>query len=380
MTKTDDHNQKPLNVLHIITGLRFGGAEKLLYLTCKYLQRGYESRVKIVYFDPYAPMKKLFDEAGLMTELIPINLLIIPRLIRLIAEGNYQIIHTHLIHADIIGRTAAICTRLFHKYQIFTTVHDVGLFRWYPRFFFRIVRCIDRMQSCPRYSHVIAISQSVREILILNEHIKSHKIEVLYNAVEIPETLTRKNETGVKIRCLYIGRLVKEKNLPCLLEAMLLLREEPVELTIVGEGTEEESLKALAGTLGISGSVQFVPATLETGQYYSSHDVFILPSSLEGLGIVILEAFGFGLPVIGSNVHGIRELLAENRGLLFDVNDARGLATQIETLVTNPQLRIEYGRRGHDYVIKNHDICVYVRRLHDIYHLALVANGKQILQ
>jgi len=228
--------------------------------------------------------------------------------------------------------------------------------------------------------HIIAISDSVKEMLVQRQHYKPSKIKVLYNAIEISDTPERKEVIESSIRCLYIGRLVKEKNLPCLLEAMLLLREEPVELTIVGEGTEEESLKALAGTLGISGSVQFVPATLETGQYYSSHDVFILPSSLEGLGIVILEAFGFGLPVIGSNVHGIRELLAENRGLLFDVNDARGLATQIETLVTNPQLRIEYGRRGHDYVIKNHDICVYVRRLHDIYHLALVANGKQILQ
>jgi glycosyltransferase involved in cell wall biosynthesis len=318
-------------------------------------------------------MKKLFIEQSINTELVKLNIFTIPKLIKIILKERCQVVHTHLIHADILGRIAAIIALILNKHVIFTTVHDVHWFRWEKGFFYRIVRFGDFIQTLPKACHIIAISESVKDLLVQKQHYRPKKIEVLYNAIEITEGQKRIIADISSIKCLYLGRLVKEKNLSCLLRALSLLKNEPVSLTIVGEGEEESKLKSQIQELGIQGKVDFVSATLEPEKFYQSHDVFILPSSHEGLGIVILEAFHHRLPVIGSNVHGIRELLAEERGLLFEDNDEMVLAAHISTLLYKPELRSEYGQRGYEYVKINHDIREYVHRLHSLYHIALTA-------
>ncbi|HNW59345.1 MAG TPA: glycosyltransferase [bacterium] len=366
-----------LSILYVITGLRLGGAEKLLLLTSKHLQATYSCRIKIVYFDPYAPMKKLFDDADITTVQMNRNLLTIPRLIKIILKEQFQVIHTHLIHADIFGRTAAILALPFHKHVIFTTVHDVHWFRWAKGVRFSVIRWIDLLQTIPSATHIIAISEAVKELLIHKQLFKPEKIEVLYNAIEISDVKGKKMTAGPSMRCLYLGRLVREKNIPCLLRAISRLRDISISLTIVGEGEEEARLRDLAEQLAISEKVNFVGATLEPEKYYQEHDIFILPSTYEGLGIVVLEAFRNRLPVIAANVHGISELLADNRGILFENDNAEELAECIRTLLDNPALRQEYGQRGYDYVKQHHDIREYVRLLNYFYSKALTANEQE---
>lgn len=373
MTKPKDSISDRLNILFIITGLRFGGAERLLLLTCKYLRAQYECTIKVVYFDPYAPMKKLFDEENIHTELVSRNLLTIPRLALNIFKQRYHVIHTHLIHADLYGRAAAILALPLHKHVIFTTVHDVHWFRWQKSIYYLLVRWIDLLLILPKACHVIAISNSVKELLLKSQHYQAAKISVLYNAIEINDTKKLKHYDGSFVKCLYLGRLVKEKNLFCLIDAMNLIRDDNVTLSIVGEGEEEADLRHKVQELKMMDKITFYGATKEPERYYQDHDIFILPSSHEGLGIVILEAFGHQLPVIGSNVHGIQELLSEQRGILFEDNNPNELADHIKTLSQNAELRSMYGQRGYDYVKQNHDIRQYVRQLNTLYYKALTS-------
>ncbi len=365
-----------MKILYIITGLRFGGAEKLLYLTCKQLREKYGAEIRVIYFDPYAPMRSLFAGLPVQTILLRRNPALLPRLLLHIRRERYNVVHTHLIHADIYGRLAALLAGPSASPAVFSTVHDLDWFRWQKGLYFYLVRKIDYWLSLPQRSHVIAISQSVRNLLIEKQNYSAQKIVLLYNAIEVATDVAPKPSQPQVIRCLYLGRLVKKKNIPCLIHALALLRAPNLLLTIVGEGEEEAALKQLVKDLNLTSLIHVHPTTLEVAPYYQQSDIFILPSSYEGLGIVILEAFSHRLPVIGSNVHGITELLADDRGLLFDNGDPVDLAERIKTLLQNPEKRTYYGNRGYEYVQRHHDIQHYVAKLVDLYAEAKADRAK----
>lgn len=362
-----------MRILYIITGLRHGGAEKLLYLTCKYLGRMPEILVDVIYFDPYAPMLPLFTQLDIKPHLIKHNIMLIPRLMQSIHKGKYTIIHTHLIHADIEGRLAAFLASSPKKTAIFTTAHGTEWFRWRPDLYCKTVRLVDRWLSRPQRSHVIAISQSVREVLIKNQRISQDKIHLLYNAIELlaPALVQKKNLNNSILRLLFVGRLSAEKNIPCLLRALYLVRDLPISLTVVGEGKMKNILQNMIVSLNLKSRVELPGATLDTHEYYDNHDVLILPSSSEGLGIVILEAFNHGMPVIGSDVDGIKELLNDGRGLLFANDDHEQLAEKIKLLYHDRELRTRLGQYGLTYVRKNHDVQEYVIKLVSLYQDAV---------
>ena len=162
--------------VHIITGLRYGGAEKLLYLTCTYLQ-SYDVDIKVVYFDPVAPMKPYFEKLGIPCSNIKRSFCGFWSLVMFLRREQFDVIHTHLIHADLIGRSAALISGK-HR-QVFTTVHGTEWFRRENKLVPRLVRWLDRSLSRPQKHAVIAISKSVRNLLIRKEKIDSKKITLL---------------------------------------------------------------------------------------------------------------------------------------------------------------------------------------------------------
>ncbi len=358
-----------MKIAYLITGLRYGGAEKLLYVTCKHLLKLGKASVVVVYFDPYAPMQPLFDGIGVETRCIKRNLFTMFRLAKLIRERDIDVVHTHLIHADIYGRIAALLPFQKKDLKIFSTAHGTEWFRWRKSIYCAMVRRLDRWLSLPENSHIIAISASVRDMLIMNEGIAADKITLLYNAVEVPDALPPclPREAHVPFRILYVGRLAPEKNIPCLLRAVARLRDIPVTLTIVGEGKMADALADEIIKRDLTHRVELVGASLTPEVFYASHDLFVLPSLHEGLGIVILEAFCHGLPVIGSRVDGIVELLDQDRGLLFDPDDDAQLASHIWMLSRDAEMYQILRQRGFEYVSTTHGIGNYVQALMQIY-------------
>jgi glycosyltransferase involved in cell wall biosynthesis len=144
-------------------------------------------------------------------------------------------------------------------------------------------------------------------------------------------------------RILFVGRLVERKGVIYLIWAMRILKERGIraELRIVGEGPLMESLKNSAKDLD---SVKFLGklSTEELMEEYKRADIFVLPSIVdsrgdtEGLGVVLLEALSFGLPVIASNVGGIPDIVEDGKtGLLVPEKDPVAIADAIEKLLSN---------------------------------------------
>jgi phosphatidylinositol alpha 1,6-mannosyltransferase len=134
---------------------------------------------------------------------------------------------------------------------------------------------------------------------------------------------------------LYVGRLGREKNLRYLVRAMQLLarRGSRFKLVIVGAGAMRDELAASLPNAHFTGCVQGV----ELSRWYASADVFVFPSQLETFGNVVLEAFASGLPVVGVDSGGVRELVTAGvNGLLAPPSVPEAFAAAVQSLIDEP--------------------------------------------
>ena len=169
-------------------------------------------------------------------------------------------------------------------------------------------------------------------------------------------------------KLLYVGRLSPEKNISTLIHALKMVKNRNTTLTLVGDGEERETLETLVLQLGLKNRVTFLKGRFDVNAVYQKHDALVLPSRHEGLGIVILEAFSHNMPVIGSNVEGVAELLSDGRGILFECGNSDDLAKKITELQADKNKQRLLAKRGYDYVSKNHNIENYAAQLFKLYN------------
>lgn len=159
---------------------------------------------------------------------------------------------------------------------------------------------------------------------------------------------------------LSVGYLIERKGFEYLIRAipMVLKEHENVRLTIVGSGPLESYLKALIYELGLSDYVEIIKNVSDEKllTIYNSADLFVLPSivdsqgNTEGLGVVLLEAMACGLPVIGSDVGGISDIIQDGEtGILVPEKDVLRLSEMILNLIEN-NLRQKLADSGYELV------------------------------
>jgi glycogen synthase len=143
-------------------------------------------------------------------------------------------------------------------------------------------------------------------------------------------------------RCLAVARLVERKGLGELIRAFALLPRGQFELEIVGEGPDRELLRNLTQQLGVASEIHFSGSLSRAAvaERYRAADLFTLPSSAEAFGNVFAEALASGLPIVGSTVGGIPELVEHGvNGLLIDPGQPLALSRAIHYLAQDPELR-----------------------------------------
>jgi glycosyltransferase involved in cell wall biosynthesis len=150
------------------------------------------------------------------------------------------------------------------------------------------------------------------------------------------------------------GRLVEVKDHQTLISAFARLRQvRPARLLIFGEGPLEAALRAHAEALGIGAQVCFAGYVADPAACYADADLFVLSSTSEGFGNVLVEAMAAGVPVVSTDApHGPREILADGRfGALVPVGDAEALAAAMAAMLDRPTPADELGRRAADFAI-----------------------------
>jgi len=196
-----------------------------------------------------------------------------------------------------------------------------------------------------RRARLLAVSPSSRDDLV-RRGLRDQEIGLVYNGIT-PPTLPPTPMAHRPLRVAYLGRLEPYKRVDQLLRAVssLVHRFAHLELLVVGRGSEQPRLAALAHELGIGARCHFagfVPDT-ERDRLLASARVCVCPSVKEGWGITVVEANALGVPVVATDAPGLRDAVRHGEtGLLVPDaeprNFARGLAGAIETLLSNDEL------------------------------------------
>jgi len=345
-----------MNILYITNHLNIGGITSYV-LT---LGTGLRNRGHNIYVaSSGGVMFSKFIEEGMIFIPIPIKTKkeISPKIIMseftlsaAIQRFNIDLIHSHSRTTQVLAQLLARKTGLPHVY----TCHG---------FFKR--RILRRLFPCWG-DKIIAISQQVKEHLVQDFKVDEKKIVVIHNGIDVNKflfqpaglALEARKKLGLKGGPVVgiVARLSEVKGHKYLIQAMKdVLREIPdAQLLICGDGKEKEGLVKLVNHLGIDRSVNFSGQARGTKEILSAMDVFVMPSLKEGLGLALMEAMAAGLPVIGSDIGGIKTLIHDGtNGLLVRPAGVEELSRAIITLLKDHDKANLFGKKAQDFIREN---------------------------
>jgi glycosyltransferase involved in cell wall biosynthesis len=175
----------------------------------------------------------------------------------------------------------------------------------------------------------------------------------------------------------YAGRLVREKRVDYLLKIWDAIRAKyfDAHLLILGDGSEESRLKEMSAQLR-QGGVQFAGRVDDAGSYFQAADIFVLPSSTEGLSNSMLEAMSCGLPVLATKVGGAPDVIEQNiHGCLIPPDDIDSLQWGLESLLADQSLRLSLGAAARKRILSDFSLDSIAGRLSALYYRLLESSA-----
>jgi L-malate glycosyltransferase len=342
-----------MKVLHLIGGGDVGGAKTAVLSLVKELGRHID--VKIISFR-YGIFAEEAQAMGIHIEVIKTGNLIsdVKRVLAIIREENYDILHSHGAKANMI---AAIVKHITDCPTV-TTVHSD----------YRL----DYLQSVPKMlsygiintlalrhlDYQIGVSENYKKMLV-ERKFSPQNLFTVYNGIDfsIPaqnysrKAFSEKYNVDLRDDDIVVGILARfdpVKGLPILLQAAreVLNAHPSAKFIIGGEGKDRKALERKAAELGITGQVYFPGWISDSNEFMSIIDINVLTSLSESFPYVILEGTKFRKATVSSRVGGVSDLIENDvNGFLFNVGDFRMLARHLSTLIENPALRLEMGEK-----------------------------------
>lgn len=277
---------------------------------------------------------------------------------RIRADG-IDVVQTHLPRANFLGLLLA----LRRVCNVVATVHNNEEFHYGDTASpFRVrIRKEAYRQVLRRCQATVAVSEGVRQSLIHQLQLSPVQAECLVtvtNGVEIPQPLTGPEKQLVRQKydvapevplVVTAGRLTEQKNFASLIAAAAELRAQGIvcRIIIAGEGPLRQELERQIRESQVSDLVRLPGNVIEMRELMLSADLFVLPSLWEGLPLVLLEAMACGLPVVGSRIKGVTEVVVDGRsGSLVEPGDFQDLATAMIRLLHSSEERTRLTSEG----------------------------------
>ncbi len=259
---------------------------------------------------------------------------------KLIETEDIDIIHGHYLFP---AGAAAVEAGKEHGIRTYVTAHGSDMFELYKNQSF--MRSTIR-KVLEQADGVFAVSNALRHEIIATGVVGiANKTRLSWNSVDINKFSNRPNDSfrmehrlTDKPIVLFVGNLIKRKNVESLLEAKKIANSD-YYLVVVGDGPLFKNLRKKVKDENIR-DVIFTGARDDVEDIIPSCDVLILPSFSESFGLVLIEALACGKPVIGSDVGGITEIINDDVGLLVDPTKISSIALAIDRLVNDENLRL----------------------------------------
>ena len=212
---------------------------------------------------------------------------------------------------------------------------------------------------------VIAASQFVINKLKASGLFEDVKTMKLSNAIELSDEMVEKNYETIDI--LYVGGLSRHKGIHILIDAFKELNYKNVRLHIVGKGADEDKFKKNSMS-----DQRIIFHGFKTGEelinFYRRMNVTVVPSIwYEPFGLIIIESFKYGTPVIGSRVGGIPEIIKDGyNGFLFEAGNVDELKSVLENMIKNPS-ELKRLESGAFESVKRYGMDKHIRKLEELY-------------
>jgi glycosyltransferase involved in cell wall biosynthesis len=371
MKKGGSHSG-PLKVLQLIASLPVGGAEDLVAAMVAGLDPTL-FQVQAATIGPAGVVGQELTRAGHPVVSLGLDLKrtpfwrIVAKVRALLKDARPDILHTHLYHPNLYGRLASLGMGIC---GVVASVHNS-----YTRV--KLHRCLWNFLLSAITDKVLVSSPQVWQDVHTWDRVPAQKLEVfpygikvndLDNAVDPAHV---RAELGVKGFVLgLVGRLEEQKGQRYLLAAVPNLSREIPNLTVllVGEGREQEALRRQAEELGIAPLVHFLGTRRDLPRLFRAMDVFVQPSLWEGLPLTLLMAMGARLPVVGTRVSGVTEIIEDGKnGRLADPGDSQAITAAILELYRRPELRSRMGAAARQTIVTKYSQEAMLRRLEGLY-------------
>lgn len=367
---------KKINLLHLVETLGMGGAEMMLLHYTRAL--GTEFYQHYVYcFGRDGPIRKKIENLHIPVRMgprqasikRPINfgvslLALVKDLLRFIRKHRIQIIQSHLGHANQLG----VAVGKLAQVPTFPTAHNTKFLDRRSNFDPRVhlIKAVDAVVYRIA-DQVVAVSQEVKEIIQEMYGLSDYKIVVVKNGIifgnSFIEPADLKREFHARpdtLKLIAVGRLTYQKALEVLVRAVAELVKRGLEdllVLIVGDGEERLRLEDLILNLGVGRYVRLLGIRHDVMGLMKASDLFVLPSRYEGLSIAMIEAMACGLPIIASDVPGLRHYIEnEQNGFLFPVEGHKALAERILQLADDKKLRDRLSHVARETFERNYDM------------------------
>ena len=234
---------------------------------------------------------------------------------------------------------------------------------------------------CLTANRVIGVSPAAQYYLENKIKVSKDKVVLINNGVVVPEMVSEETKKSIKekhkilndeIVIGSVGRMNSDahKRFSDLIQAFSILakKNSKVKLVLVGDGPEKSSYEALVKKLGIQNQVIFAGYQNDIGTYYAVFDIFCLVSAFEAFGLVLAEAMLHKLPVIATNVGGMKYIVDDNiTGFLVEKFDVKAINEKLDLLSHNANLRKQLGENGYSKAMKNYTEERYVNNVADLY-------------
>jgi len=338
-----------VRVLCVIGSLMVGGAETFLARVAPEVQK-HGIEIEICALDPTGPRLAELESAGIRVHGTPYpertthsNTLTLLRTVahirRLVRAGRFDVVHTHLFWADVLGVPGAKlagCPRII--------VSRVALHAWAhskSRLFHALEQASNAMAD-----EAIVNSQAVLRDVVAHERQFPRVRTVIHYGIDVDSYPASTLRHEGPLRLITVGALAPRKGQEYAIEAIRQLSSAgvDVELTLLGSGPDEAKLRRIA-TTGVLGRVKFAGQHEDARPFLSSADVLVMPSRQEGFSLAILEGMAAALPVVATDVGGNAEAIVDGEGgFIVEPANPEALATAIKALVDDPSLRASMGR------------------------------------
>lgn len=344
-----------MKILYVITGLGQGGAERVVCdLANSMFEKGHD--VKIAYLTGDILTKPIYSEI----ELININLnglMASPSAYRKLSKiiKNYQpdIVHAHMIHANILARLVRLTTPIK---KLICTAHSANEGGKLRMGLYRITHYLSDITT--------NVSNFASNAYIEKKAVPENGIITVYNGVNFNnfkyDSSARSSlekefilDPDVKV-ILAVGRFSRPKNYPNLLNAIKILKEKanlPFKLLIAGDGELREHIETLIEGLNLTDDIILLGRRSDIPKLMSACDAFVLSSDYEGLPTVLIEAMACQAQIVATDVSGVKEIV-DIYGQIVPANDSESLSNAIIKSMKRPIKNID----GAKYVKSKFDL------------------------